>query len=316
MAELSTRASLTPPILTLPAPAKLNLFLHITGRRDDGYHDLQTLFQLLDFGDLLHFRAAEPGELAVIVSPDSGLDSTQNSTQSMIPTEDNLVYQAAMALRAASYAQSSQDHPAPGVAIEIIKRLPMGGGLGGGSSDAATTLVGLNRIWQLDLSTDELCQIGAKLGADIPVFVRGHSAWAEGIGDQLTPVELPSCWYVVIKPDCSVSTAAIFQDQELTRHTCPITIRAFFDRHASGTQHPAVSNDCQAVTERLYPEVAEARHWLTGRAFARHTRMTGTGACVFAEIESREQGERALAEMPEHWFGFVARGVNRSPLYR
>lgn len=292
-------------VLTLPAPAKLNLFLHITGRRDDGYHNLQTLFQLLDVCDLLHFRKAEPGEITLVVS-----DLPPDDDKPSITVENNLVYRAAVTLR--SFARTSSARtaaPPPGVAIELIKNIPIGGGLGGGSSDAATTLVGLNRFWQLGLSTDQLCELGTTLGADVPVFVRGFSAWAEGLGDQLTPVELPPCWYVVIKPDCQVSTGVIFQHPRLTRNTRPITIRAFFSGDQFGEEKPG--NDCQEVTELLHPEVAEARNWLDRYAPAR---MTGTGACVFARFSNRNQGERVLADLPERWSGFVARGVNRSPL--
>ena len=316
------------PLFSLPAPAKLNLFLHITGRRGDTYHTLQTVFQLLDFGDLLHFRSTEPGALKVIMSDDS------TGTQPHIPLEDNLVYRAALALRSASQTQAGAALGSlPGVEIELVKRLPVGGGLGGGSSDAATTLVGLNRFWQLGLPVDELCQLGAKLGADVPVFVRGHSAWAEGIGDELTPVGLPPCWYVVIKPDCEVSTSAIFQHRELTRNTHPITIRAFFGEAASSTDAVdkivrRASNDCQAVTEQLYPQVADVRLWLTDKSLTNKSstergltphapaRMTGTGACVFARFDTREQCERVLIDLPEQWFGFVAKGINISPLYR
>ena len=329
------------PALSLPAPAKLNLFLHITGRRDDGYHTLQTLFQLLDFGDLLHFRASEPGALKVILSHDPPASETQPD----IPLEENLIYRAAMALQAATRDTcGSGQSPLPGVEIELVKRLPVGGGVGGGSSDAATTLVGLNRFWQLGLSLDALCQLGATLGADVPVFIRGHSAWAEGVGNELTPVELPLCWYVVIKPDCEVSTSAIFQHQELTRNTHPITIRALFGEAASTTSAVdniticnmaainniarKANNDCQVVTEQLYPQVAEARLWLTDKVLAEArlrdrehaqyspARMTGTGACVFARFDNREQCEQVLADLPKHWFGFAAKGVNISPLYR
>ena len=311
---ITTGATTTPtpnPVLSLPAPAKLNLFLHITGQRDDGYHTLQTLFQLLDFGDLLHFRTAEPGELSLVLSSDSSASSVQNN----IATEDNLVYRAAVALRTASRNLDStnvrtDDDLLPGVEIELIKRLPIGGGLGGGSSDAATTLVGLNRFWQLGLSTEALCQLGATLGADIPVFIRGHSAWAEGIGDQLTPVELEPCWYLVIKPNCAVSTAAIFQHPRLTRDTSPITIRAFFSGPDLGEL--ALGNDCLAITESLHSEVAEARGWLDQYAPAS---MTGTGACVFARFTSREQCEQVLAKLPGQWHGFASKGVNISPLY-
>jgi 4-diphosphocytidyl-2-C-methyl-D-erythritol kinase len=272
--------------LVLPAPAKLNLFLHITGRRDDGYHELQTLFQLLDYGDELTFSHRADG--AVRLTP----------ALPGIPETDNLVYRAAVALKRATGCHFGSD-------IHITKRLPAGGGLGGGSSDAATTLLGLNRLWNLGLGLDELATIGLQLGADVPVFVRGHTAWAEGIGERLTPVEMPEAWYFVLAPGCHVSTAAIFADGELTRNARPITIRAFLEQGAQ--------NHCQPVVERLYAGVLEARQWLDGFAPAR---MTGTGACLFARFDCEAAARRVLAAKPAAWEGFVARGVNLSPVHR
>jgi len=297
--------------LTLVAPAKLNLFLHITERQPDGYHKLQTVFQLLDFGDQLHFTEASAGEINVSVTDefDSGPSATKQKFAKAVaamPLEENLVYRATkLLLDCANFDVSDR----PGVSIELHKRLPVGGGLGGGSSDAATTLVGLNQFWQLGFSIDKLCQLGVNLGADVPVFVRGRSAWAEGIGDQLTALELPPQWYVIVRPNCEVSTTAIFQHPELTRNTLPITIRAFFSGDTLGK---GTANNCQAVTELLFPEVAKARNWLTQYGPAR---MTGTGACVFACFESRDECRKVLADMPEPWFGFAAKGVNVSPLY-
>lgn len=274
------------PDLSLPAPAKLNLFLHVLGRRADGYHELQTLFQLLDYGDLLEFRRTLDGVLAVAVEPP--LDG--------LAAADNIVYRAARALR--------DRYPGPeGVGIRIHKRLPVGGGLGGGSSDAATALAGLNRVWRLGLDLDVLCALGLELGADVPVFLRGRSAWAEGVGERLTPVSLPTAWYLVIKPDCQVSTAAVFAHPQLTRDTPAMKIRAFFGEGAG--------NDCTAVVEALYPQVRAARCWLERHAEAR---LTGTGACLFARFASRERAAEVLAQLPAPWSGFVARGINRSPL--
>jgi 4-diphosphocytidyl-2-C-methyl-D-erythritol kinase len=268
------------------APAKLNLFLHIVGRRADGYHLLETVFQLLDFGDSLEFE------------PTSDPAVRRLGQVKGVPEEADLTVRAAELLRQrAGYGG--------GVRIRIEKRLPLGGGLGGGSSDAATTLVALNRIWRLALSEDELAGLGLELGADVPVFVRGLSAWAEGVGERLTPLELPERWYLVVHPGVAVSTAAIFQDPELTRD-CPHSTIADFVAGRGG-------NVCEPVVRRLYPEVDAALDWLGARAPAR---LTGTGACVFAAFDGREEAERVLGELPARWRGFVARGCNRSPLYR
>jgi 4-diphosphocytidyl-2-C-methyl-D-erythritol kinase len=274
--------------LILPAPAKLNLFLHILGRRPDGYHELQTLFQLLDHGDELELTTTRGGTLEVITEP----------ALADVPMTANLAYRAALALR--------RHKPGPaGARIRIRKRLPPGGGLGGGSSDAATALLGLNRLWGLDLGIDELCALGQQLGADVPVFIRGRTAWGEGIGERLTPLELPEAWYLVVKPDCAVATAAVFGHPELTRDTRAMKIRAFFGEGAA--------NDCQSVVEAMYPQVRAARLWLERYA---QPRLTGTGACLFARFEDEGEARAALAEMPPVWSGFVARGVNISPLHR
>jgi 4-diphosphocytidyl-2-C-methyl-D-erythritol kinase len=274
--------------LLLPAPAKLNLFLHILGRRPDGYHDLQTLFQLLDHGDELAFRRRPDGVIAVAVDP----------PLTGVSEADNIVHRAARALR--------RRCPGPeGVSIRIRKRLPVGGGLGGGSSDAATALAGLNRLWGLGLDLETLCALGLTLGADVPVFLRGHTAWGEGVGERLTPVALPPAWYLVVKPDCTVATAAVFAHPQLTRDTPPLKIRAFFGEGAG--------NDCTAVVEALYPQVRAARRWLERYA---QPRLTGTGACLFARFERRDQASAILAELPAEWSGFVARGINCSPLAR
>lgn len=270
-----------------PAPAKLNLFLHITGRRSDGYHELQSLFQFLDYGDELWFDTNESGEICRI------------SGNEAIDPQQDLVMRAAHRLAEAGRCRL-------GVSVRINKRLPMGGGLGGGSSDAATTLVVLNRLWSLGLEPKQLLDIGLSLGADVPVFIAGRAAWAEGIGEALTPVEvLEEAWFVVIRPAVSVATAAIFADPQLTRNSPQITIADFLSGRCQ--------NQLQPVVERLYPEVAEAITWLSRY---RPAQMTGSGACVFAAFTESAQAHSVLQHLPSDWTGFVARGCNRSPLYR
>lgn len=267
-----------------PAPAKLNLFLHITGRRADGYHLLQTVFQFLDYGDALSFAPRSDGRLRRVDALD-GVPEAQDLT-----------------LRAARLLQRVGD-TRQGVDIRLDKRLPMGGGLGGGSSDAATTLVALNRLWGLGLSLDQLAELGLSLGADVPVFVRGQAAWAEGVGELLTPIDLPEPWFVVIIPPCQVSTAAIFAAPELTRAAQSIKIPAF--RAGQGI------NVCEPVVRARYPEVDKALNWLAQYSQAR---MSGTGACVFAPFATEPEAQRVLQQLPEGWRGFAARGLNRSPL--
>ncbi len=271
--------------LRLPAPAKLNLFLHVTGRRSDGYHTLQTVFQLLDFCDELEFVAS------------TGPDIELAGGVPGVAAEDNLVVRAARALAARCAVRR-------GARIRLHKRIPHGGGLGGGSSDAATTLLALNRLWECGLSLEELAQIGVGLGADVPVFVHGRSAWAEGIGEQLAPIALPSRWYLVIRPGCAVNTAAIFADRELTRNTPLTTIAAFLtDGHR---------NDCEAVVRKKYPEVDRALAWLGTFGEAR---MSGTGSCVFAAFADAPAAREVAARVPAGWDRFVARGIDRSPAH-
>jgi len=279
--------------LTLPAPAKINLFLHITGRRPDGYHLLQTVFQLLDYGDELQF-----------VLRDDALVNLHGELAG-IPPEQNLIVRAAHLLQQHC---GSVIAAIKGADITLTKRLPMGGGLGGGSSDAATTLLGLNQLWQAGLDLDTIAQLGLQLGADVPVFVRGYSSWAEGIGDVLTPIELPEQWFVVLTPDCAINTAEIFNAEQLTRTTRAITIAAF----SQGGSQIATRNDCQPVVEQLYPAVRNAANWLSSHA---PCRMTGTGASVFAGFATREQAESVLAIKPANTSGFVAKAVNRSPVF-
>jgi 4-diphosphocytidyl-2-C-methyl-D-erythritol kinase len=267
-----------------PAPAKLNLFLHITGRRDDGYHLLQTAFQILDYGDSLDFSVRGDGTI-----------SRQRELPGVSEDDD-------LTLKAARLLQAQTSTPL-GVAIDLHKRLPMGGGLGGGSSDCATVLVALNHLWDTGLEVAELARIGLQLGADVPVFVEGHSAWAEGVGELLQPITLPESWFVVLIPDVNVSTAGIFSDPALKRDTPAITIPTFL----SGGGR----NDCEPIVARRYPEVAAALEWLSGHAPAR---MTGTGACVFAAFDDEQQARRVLDSAAGRWNGFVARGLNESPL--
>ncbi|AFJ03236.1 4-diphosphocytidyl-2-C-methyl-D-erythritol kinase [Methylophaga frappieri] len=267
-----------------PAPAKLNLFLHITGRRADGYHLLQTAFQFLDYGDQLTVTVTSSPEISV------------TPQLSGVANEDNLIYRAAKLLQAATKTSL-------GAQIALNKQLPMGGGLGGGSSNAATTLVALNRQWQCQLSDSALAELALKLGADVPVFVYGQAAWAEGVGEILTPITPPEAWYFVVIPNCQVSTAEIFSDSELTRDCEPIKISRFLKGEGR--------NVCESVVRRRYPEVAEALDWLAQYATAK---MTGTGACVFAEFETEAQARQAWRQLPEKWQGFVAKGCNQSPL--
>lgn len=272
--------------MIVPAPAKLNLFLHVVGRRADGYHLLQTLFQLLDQGDLLHIEPAPTLELNDLPG---------------VPREANLVWRAARALQQHSGCDL-------GARLHLEKRLPAGGGLGGGSSDAASTLLALNRLWQLGLDIDTLAGIGLGLGADVPVFVRGHSAFAEGVGERLSPVDLPVCWFVVINPGCHVETARIFRDSSLTRDT-PLMTMATLREPGYETR---LRNDCEAVVRRLHPEVADALDWL-GQFGS--SRLTGTGACVFLATGNEDEARRILHRIPPRFSGFVARGVNKSPAH-
>lgn len=270
--------------LTLPAPAKLNLMLHITGRREDGYHNLQTVFQLLDRGDQLSFTARDDSRMTLTPAIEG------------VPFDDNLIIRAAKLLQKASGCHT-------GIDIHLDKKLPMGGGIGGGSSNAATTLVGLNHLWRCGLNIDELAELGRQLGADVPVFVRGHSAWAEGVGEHLQPLQLPERWFLVLTPNCHVSTAEIFCHKRLTRDTPIIKVAAFFEGDSQ--------NDCQPLVRNLYPEVDFALTWLSQYGTSR---MTGTGASVFAAFDSEASAQAVLEKIPNELSGFVAKGVNISPL--
>jgi 4-diphosphocytidyl-2-C-methyl-D-erythritol kinase len=268
-----------------PACAKLNLFLHVTGKRPDGYHELQTLFQLIDLCDRVGIRVHEDGRIERAFGPGA------------VSAEDDLTVRAARALKGATGTPL-------GASLSVHKRIPPGGGLGGASSDAATALVALNELWGCGLPLEDLARLGLALGADVPVFVRGSSAWAEGVGERLEPVQLPEAWYVVLYPGVAVSTREVFQSPELTRNSPLITIRAFFE---SGGH-----NDCEAAERAAAPQVAEALEWLARAAPAR---LTGTGSCVFAAFASAVEAERLAARVPDRWMSFVARGLNTSPLH-
>jgi 4-diphosphocytidyl-2-C-methyl-D-erythritol kinase len=268
-----------------PAPAKLNLFLHVNGRRPDGYHELQTLFQFIEQCDFLDFAINNSGRLTL-----------HSNIGDVVANSDNLILKAAKSLQ-------QQSATSLGAEIWLDKKLPMGGGIGGGSSDAATTLMALNHLWNTQLSLDELAEIGLSLGADIPVFINGLSAFAEGVGEKLVSVEIPESWYLVITPEVHVSTAEVFQDPLLPRNTPKLTL----DDLMSNNWH----NDCQQLVANRHPQVAKALAWLIEYA---PSRMTGTGACVFGIFDTREQAEQVFAEMPADMSGFIAKGTNKSPL--
>ena len=302
--------------LSLISPAKLNLFLHINGKRTSdqdfpGYHELQTVFQILDRGDVLHFTLEQkPG---IRISP----------YFPNISLKDNLIFKAAEALRKTSKREDSL----PGIHIRIEKNLPMGGGLGGGSSNAATTLLALNYLWQLDLNEDLLAAIGTSLGADVPIFVRGRSAWAEGIGELISPIKLKEYWYVILIPECSVNTGEIFSHERLTRDTPKKRIApalegqdnkqhtvvkiAFQDQSDSNFLNDEYRNDCEALVTELHPEIHDAINWLGQYATSR---LTGTGACCFAGFDSEKKAKQVLNEAQSKFKGFIAKGVNLSPV--
>ncbi|MBJ8994180.1 MULTISPECIES: 4-(cytidine 5'-diphospho)-2-C-methyl-D-erythritol kinase [Citrobacter] len=275
-----------------PSPAKLNLFLYITGQRADGYHTLQTLFQFLDYGDTIGIALRGDGEIRLL-TPVEG-----------VAHEDNLIVRAARLLMKAA-SESDRLPKGSGADISIEKRLPMGGGLGGGSSNAATVLVALNHLWQCGLSVDELAGLGLTLGADVPVFVRGHAAFAEGVGEILTPVEPEEKWYLVAHPGVSIPTPVIFKDPDLPRNTSKRSIKTLLKCE--------FGNDCEVIARKRFREVDAALSWLLEYA---PSRLTGTGACVFAEFDTESRARQVLEQAPEWLKGFVAKGVNLSPLHR
>jgi len=267
-----------------PAPAKVNLFLHILGRRPDGYHELQTVFQFAELCDTLSFGLREDGEVR------------RTTDLPGVAPEADLVVRAARLLQSHTGTRLGAD-------IGVTKRIPIGAGLGGSSSDAATTLVALDQLWGAGLSSPELQSIGCRLGADVPIFLHAQATWAEGIGERFSPIVLDEPWYLLIRPNIEVSTAAVFNDPDLTRNTSPITIAGFL----AGEGH----NDCEPVVRVRYPEVGAALDWLGARA---HARLTGTGSCVFGAFPSEAEARVILTELPRRWGGFVAQGRNRSPL--
>ncbi len=275
--------------LRLPAPAKLNLMLRVVGRRPDGYHVLQTVFQFVDYCDWIVLRARADGHISLAEALPG------------VPEESDLTVRAAKLLR------QEAGNEELGVEIQVEKNLPMGGGLGGGSSDAATTLLGLNALWNLNFSIDRLAQLGLRLGADVPVFVRGFAAWGEGVGEDLTPMpELPQPWYVVVNPPCHVATGAVFSSPELTRDNKPITIPDF----VAGQQ----DNHCLPVVAKMYPQIGEAIEAVS--EYAQEAKLTGTGACVFAAFGDEEAARNAARELSVRWRVFVARGMNVSPTHK
>lgn len=267
------------------APAKLNLFLHILGRRPDGYHSLQTVFQFLDYGDDLEFSLREDGKINLI--------SSVNIT-------NNLILKAAHLLQELAPTRL-------GIDIKLIKRIPLGGGLGGGSSDAATVLVTLNHLWQLNLPRSELLNLGLQLGADVPVFIQGQAAWAEGIGEKLSPLDLNEPWYLILSPPCSIPTAEIFSTPELTRNTRPITIGNFLEDNV------LTRNDFEPIVRRDYPMVAQGLDWLNQFG---EGKLSGSGSSVFLALPSELEAKRIAEQTPKLFKAIIAKGLNTSPLFK
>lgn len=272
--------------MTFPSPAKLNLFLYINGQRADGYHELQTLFQFLDFGDDIEIIPTQSGEI-VLLNPIEG-----------VPNEQNLIYRAAKLLQ-------KQTACSQGAKISLTKRLPMGGGVGGGSSNAATVLVALNHLWQTGLSLEQLAELGLSLGADVPIFVRGFAAFAEGVGEKLTPCQPEEKWYLVLKPNVSIPTPFIFKHPNLPRNTPKRSLELCLSQ--------PWENDCEKVVRDQYAEVDELLNWLLQYA---PSRLTGTGSCIFAEFDYQDAANSIFALKPAHIQGFVAQGRNISPLHQ
>ncbi len=273
------------------APAKLNLFLHIVGRRDDGYHLLQSVFQLIDLADTLHFDLRDDDQIV------------RTTDLPVVPAESDLMVRAARLLQSAAIQRGL---PAQGVDIAIDKRLPMGGGIGGGSTDAATTLIALNHLWQLGLARAELMQLGLQLGADVPFFLSGRNAFVEGIGERMSAIATPACWFVLVHPGVAVPTPVIFRDPELTRDSKPVKMSDFSNRLPGFGR-----NDLQAVAARTFPPVADALQWLSNHGEAR---MTGSGACVFAAFAKESDADAALSDLPPEWRGWKTRTLDAHPL--
>ena len=272
---------------TLPSPAKLNLFLHITGQRADGYHELQSIFQFIDIQDELGFGLLDDNQFVIEPAIDG------------VPLEDNLIYKAAVLIKQHTGCEK-------GALVQLDKILPMGGGLGGGSSNAATALLGLNKLWNTKLSIDTLAELGLTLGADVPVFVRGNAAWAEGVGEQLTPMmDLEENWFVVVAPKAHVNTAEVFANKDLTRDTPKCRMSAALRGEGR--------NDCESVVTNIYKEVSNSLNLLKKFGSAK---MTGTGACCYLEVNSEEEANTVLAQLPNDLRSFIARGINQSPLQK
>lgn len=281
-----------------PAPAKLNLFLHVNGRRADGYHLLQTVFQLIDHGDTLHYTLRDDHAIRRVTAVAG------------VPEQQDLIIRAAMLLQAEVLRRTGA--LPPGVDIAIDKILPMGGGLGGGSSDAATTLMALNHLWQAGLTREQLMALGLPLGADIPFFIFGQTAFAEGVGEAMQPVHAPDCWYVVVEPGVEVPTAKIFCSEHLTRDTPPVIITDFSSYLEKQTGLKGYGkNDLQQVATQLFPPVAEAIEWLAAYGDAR---MTGSGACVFCAVGSEVEADAVLSNVPAKWVAWKAKALDKHPI--
>jgi 4-diphosphocytidyl-2-C-methyl-D-erythritol kinase len=282
------------PWLTVPAPAKLNLMLHITGRRADGYHELQTIFQFLDHGDQLSFQVCSDNEL------------TLTPEVAGVKFEDNLIIKAARSLQNHNKAKNLNC----GANIKLEKILPMGGGLGGGSSDAATTMLALNKLWQLDLTLNELAEIGVKLGADVPVFIKGQACWAEGVGEKITPLpDLAENWFLVACPNAHSDTKEIFSHKELTRNSQILNMRHALEGQAANNSR----NDCQLVASKLSPEIGKTLNLLNKFGSAK---MTGTGACVFLSFASENKATKVASKLPAELTTFIAKGTNLSSAHK
>lgn len=275
--------------LEFPAPAKINLFLHIVGQREDGYHNLETLFQFIDHSDTLRLKVTSNPEINLL-TPIKGVNN-----------EDNLIVKAANLLK-------DKTNSPLGIEISIDKILPMGGGLGGGSSNAATILIALNTLWQCNLSQDELVTLGLSLGADVPIFIHGFSAFAQGVGEQLSHVEPMESWYLITKPDCSISTQQVFTAADLPRNSKKLALKSLETKDFVTNEF---HNDCQTLVINKYPEVANLLSWLVEYA---PSRMTGTGACIFTRFSSQEKAQSLQEKLPKGVSSFVARGLNKSPL--
>jgi len=279
-----------------PSPAKLNLFLHIVGQRSDGYHQLQTVFQFVDHCDTIDIKIIS-GDKVELLTPIEGVNN-----------EDNLIVKAAILLQKNILEKSTNAvNLTLGAHIKVTKVLPMGGGLGGGSSNAATVLLALNKLWCANLSLTELAQLGLELGADVPIFIHGFAAFAEGVGEELTPVSPKEYWYLVSKPDVSISTASVFTAKDLTRNTPKVNLNGDITKLDIDLCH----NDCQSLVIKKYPEVAKLLAWLVEYA---PSRMTGTGACIFSRFETEQEACHIQSLLPDGITSFVAKGVNTSPL--